>query len=163
VQLVDIPGFAIGTVAEKSGVMKWAMELCKTYFTTTIPIFTVIIRRCYGIGGVILVDNREPNHRVAWPSLNSGSIPLDGGIEVNHRADLKRAGEKRQELYDKLEGEYTNLQHPLRVANKFGIEEVIDPADTRALVCEWTRHMYDQTLPERLQQRAAGIIKPSFR
>jgi acetyl-CoA carboxylase carboxyltransferase component len=66
VQLVDIPGFAIGTVAEKSGVMKWAMELCKTYFTTTIPIFTVIIRRCYGIGGVILVDNREPNHRVAW-------------------------------------------------------------------------------------------------
>jgi len=66
VQLVDIPGFAIGTVAERSGVMKWAMELCKTYFTTTIPIFTTIIRRCYGIGGVILVDNREPNCRVAW-------------------------------------------------------------------------------------------------
>lgn len=66
VQFVDIPGFAIGTVAEKSGVMKWAMELCKTYFTTTIPIFSTIIRRCYGIGGVILVDNREPNCRVAW-------------------------------------------------------------------------------------------------
>jgi len=66
VQLVDIPGFAIGTVAERSGVMKWAMELCKTYFTTTIPIFTTIVRRCYGIGGVILVDNREPNCRVAW-------------------------------------------------------------------------------------------------
>jgi len=65
-QLVDIPGFAIGTAAERSGVMKWATELCRTYWTTTIPIFTVIIRRCYGIGGCILVDNRQPNCRVAW-------------------------------------------------------------------------------------------------
>lgn len=90
VQLVDIPGFAIGTVAERSGVMKWAMELCKTYFSTTIPIFSSIIRRCYGIGGVILIDNRNPNFRVAWPSLNSGSIPLDGGIEGEwYRSFLK--------------------------------------------------------------------------
>jgi acetyl-CoA carboxylase carboxyltransferase component len=103
VQLVDIPGFAIGTVTERSGVMKWAMELCKTYFTTTIPISTTIIRRCYGIGGVILVDNREPKlpscmvrcrrcyrfiichaNKYHRPSANWGSIPLDGGIEGNY-------------------------------------------------------------------------------
>ena len=84
VQLVDIPGFAIGTVAERGGVMKWAsswrhgllfdraltrlqgLEMYKTLFSTTIPIFTVITRRCYGIGGAILVANRDPNTRVAW-------------------------------------------------------------------------------------------------
>ncbi|KAL2391753.1 Propionyl-CoA carboxylase beta chain [Exophiala dermatitidis] len=163
IQLIDIPGFAIGTVAEKSGVMKWAMELCKTYFTTTIPIFSVIMRRCYGVGGVILIDNREPNCRVAWPSLNSGSVPLDGGIEVNHRADLRKAGDKAPELYRQLEAEYTNLQHPLRVSTKFGVEEIIDPAHTRLVVCEWTTHMYQDTLKERLQERATGKLKPSFR
>lgn len=66
VQLLDIPGFAVGTVAERSGVMKWGMELYKVYFSTTIPIFTAVIRRCYGIAGAILADCRNPNCRVAW-------------------------------------------------------------------------------------------------
>lgn len=101
---------------------------------------------------------------------------------VNHRADLKKAGDKRDEVYARLEAEYLNLQNPVRTANKFGIEEIIDPADTRSLVCAWVKHMqvsdfsltidepsadewvrYEQNLAERLQQRACGNIKPSFR
>ena len=66
IQLVDIPGFAVGTVAERSGVMKWGLEMYKTFFSTTIPVFTVVIRRCYGIGGSILIGPREPSIRVAW-------------------------------------------------------------------------------------------------
>ena len=66
VQLVDIPGFAIGTVAERGGVMKWGLEMYKTLYSTTIPVFTVVIRRCYGIGGAILIGCREPAIRVAW-------------------------------------------------------------------------------------------------
>ena len=89
VQLVDIPGFAVGTVAEKSGVMKWGTDLWKIYFSTTVPIFTLVTRRCYGIGGAIMADCREPNVRVAWPSGEWGSIPLDGGIE-GMRPDLNQ-------------------------------------------------------------------------
>ncbi|KAF1811448.1 propionyl-CoA carboxylase beta chain [Eremomyces bilateralis CBS 781.70] len=163
VQFIDIPGFAIGTVAEKGGVMKWGLEMYKTLFGSTIPIFSVVIRRCYGIGGSILADCRDPNCRVAWPSGNWGSIPLDGGIEVNHRAELKRAGDKKPEVYAHLEAEYMNLQNPVRTANRFSIEEIIDPADTRSVVCAWTKHMYEHNLVTRLEQRAAGFIKPSFR
>ena len=65
-QLVDIPGIAVGTVAEKSGAIKWGLELYKTLFSTTVPVFTVVIRRCYGIGGSILIGCREPSIRVAW-------------------------------------------------------------------------------------------------
>ncbi|OQV01258.1 Carboxyl transferase domain-containing protein [Cladophialophora immunda] len=162
IQLLDIPGFAIGTAAERSACMKWAMELCKAYFATTIPIYTVIIRRCYGIGGAILVDNRNPNCRVAWPSVNWGSLPLDGGIEVNHRAELRRAGDNYKQVYSRLEAEYLNLMNPVRTANYFGIEEIIDPAMTRALACEWTKDMYETNLPERLKQRDCGKIQPSF-
>ena len=66
VQLIDIPGFAIGTVAERNGVMKWGLEMYKTLFGSTIPIFSIVMRRCYGIGGAILVAPRDPNTRVAW-------------------------------------------------------------------------------------------------
>ncbi|KAH0841029.1 hypothetical protein FOPE_06590 [Fonsecaea pedrosoi] len=75
------------------------------------------------------------------PSVNWGSLPLDGGIEVNHRAELRRAGDNYKQVYNRLEAEYLNLMNPVRTANNFGIEEIIDPAMTRSLACEWTKHM----------------------
>jgi acetyl-CoA carboxylase carboxyltransferase component len=44
-------------------------------------------------------------------------------------------------VYNQLEAEYLNLMNPVRTANYFGIEEIIDPADTRAVICEWTKDM----------------------
>ena len=56
-------------------------------------------------------------------------------------ADLKKAGDNWKEVYQRLEAEYMNLQNPIRVANKFSVEELIDPADTRILMSTWTKHM----------------------
>ena len=60
---------------------------------------------------------------------------------MNHRAELKRAGDKWGEVYARLEAEYMNLQNPVRTANRFGVEEIIDPANTRSLLCRWLKHM----------------------
>ena len=74
--------------------------------------------------------------KLDWPNPSSADV-----LSVNHVADLKKAGEKRKELYDRLEAQYLNLQNRIRVANKFSVEEIIDPADTRALAALWTKHM----------------------
>ena len=81
VQFVDCPGYAVGTAAERQATMKWGVELGKTYFATTVPIFNVIVRKCYGVAGGLMVDCRDPHHRIAWPSGEWGSLPLEGGIE----------------------------------------------------------------------------------
>lgn len=44
-------------------------------------------------------------------------------------------------MYEKLEDEYTRLMNPVRTANAFGVEEIIDPADTRRIVAEWLEHV----------------------
>lgn len=167
VQFVDIPGYAVGTVAERSATMRHGVNVATAYYTTTMPIFSVITRRVYGVAGGVMLDCRDPRMRVAWPSGDWGSLPLAGGIEVGHSAELKRAGleggpEKAKELYDKLEKNYTRLMNPVRTANAFGVEEIIDPAVTRPVVCEWVRHVYDELLPLRLQDRATGKIHPQF-
>jgi len=72
---------------------------------------------------------------------NDHSAPKPNTRLVNHRAELKKAGDKRDEVYARLEAEYMNLQNPVRTANKFGIEEIIDPAKTRPLLCRWTKYM----------------------
>lgn len=141
VQFVDCPGYAVGTAAERQATMKYGVELGKAYFATTMPIFNVLVRKCYGVAGGLMTDCRDPHHRVAWPSLESGSLPLEGGVEASHARELREAGDKRDELYNELLQDYTRLQNPVRTAAAFDVPEVIDPAETRKLLCTWTGHM----------------------
>lgn len=142
-QFVDIPGYAIGTVAERTATMRHGVALGTTYYSTTTPVFSVVTRKVYGVAGGIILDCRDPRFRVAWPSGEWGSLPLDGGIEVGHATELKaaEANGKREERYKELEEEYTRLMNPIRTANAFGVEEIIDPAVTRRIVCDWLKHV----------------------
>jgi acetyl-CoA carboxylase carboxyltransferase component len=166
-QFVDVPGYAVGTVAERTATMRWGVELTKTYYTTTVPIFSVIVRKCYGVAGGMMVDSRDPHMRVGWPSGEWGSLPLDGGIEVGHSAELRKIEkekglEARKERYRELDAMYRRLMNPVRTANHFGIEEIIDPAKTRGLVAEWCRIVYEAELPERVAHRLSGKLQPVF-
>ena len=166
-QFVDVPGYAIGTVAERTATMRWGVELMKAYYTTTVPLFNVIIRKVYGVAGGVMVDCREPHTRVAWPSVESGSLPLEGGIAVGHAAELRNIGKEQGEeavkaRYKELETEYRRLMNPVRTANAFSVEEIIDPARTRELVAEWCRMVYDTELPERVTKRISLQLQPVF-
>ncbi|GLB11286.1 hypothetical protein AtubIFM57258_008153 [Aspergillus tubingensis] len=163
-QFIDVPGYAIGTVAERTATMRWGVELGKTYFTTTMPLFNVITRRAYGVAGGLMLGARDPVMQVAWPSGQWGSLPLEGGIEVAHRHELREAEKSGQKeaRYKELEEEYRRLMNPVRTANAFGVEEIIDPKDTRRVCCAWAQHVYEVMIPERLADRAAGKIQPVF-
>ncbi|KAF4554614.1 Acetyl-CoA carboxylase-like protein 1 [Elsinoe fawcettii] len=166
-QFVDVPGYAVGTVAERTATMRWGVELAKTYYATTMPIFSVIVRRVYGVAGGVMLDCRDPRLRVAWPSGEWGSLPLDGGIEAGHAAELKKierekGTQARKDRYKELDDEYRRLMSPIRTANAFGVEEIIDPARTRPLVCEWLQHTYENLLPIRVQERTSGKLQPVF-
>jgi acetyl-CoA carboxylase carboxyltransferase component len=167
VQFIDVPGYAIGSVAERTATMRHGVTLAATYYSTTMPIFSVIVRRVYGVAGGIMLDCRDPRMRVAWPSGLWGSLPLEGGIEVGHSFELKEIERKegkakRDERYAELESEYKRLMNPVRTANHFGVEEIIDPAYTRRVCCEWVSHMYDSLLPQRVMERIAGKLQPMF-
>lgn len=114
-----------------------------------------------------MLDCRDPRMRVAWPSGMWGSLPLEGGIEVGHSFELKEierkeGKEKREQRYKELEDEYRRLMNPVRTANHFGVEEIIDPAYTRRVCAEWVSHVYESLLPERIMERISGKLKPSF-
>ncbi|KAL4806098.1 carboxyl transferase [Aspergillus unguis] len=163
-QFVDVPGYAIGTIAERTATMRWGVELAKAYFGTTTPIFSVITRRAYGVAGGVMLGARDPHTQIAWPSGQWGSLPLEGGIEVGHRHELREAEKKgtKKERYEELEEEYRRLMSPVRTANAFGVEEIVDPKDTRRVVCAWARHVYEILMPIRLTDRAAGRVVPVF-
>ena len=92
---------------------------------------------------------------------------MEGGIEVGHSYELKeiertQGKDKRDERYKELEDEYNRLMNPVRTANAFGVEEIIDPAYTRRVCCEWVEHTYKSLLPQRIIERVAGKLNPMF-
>ncbi|KAF9057205.1 propionyl-CoA carboxylase [Panaeolus papilionaceus] len=149
--LVDQPGFAIGSLAERMATIKHGASAMAALYMATTPIYTVIIRRAFGVAGGAFADPDDgTGTRVAWPSGDWGSLPLEGGIEAAYKRQLDsmKTPEEREDLMAKLLGQFDEVRSPLKTAHQFGIEEIIDPRDTRPLACEWTKHTYEHILPQ---------------
>eukprot|EP00127_Corallochytrium_limacisporum_P001932 Clim_evm87s88 gene=Clim_evmTU87s88 len=139
--LVDQPGFAVGLEAEVSGVIREGATTMASLYTATVPFFTTIVRRAFGVAGAAFIDRGDPNYRVAWPSGDWGSLPLEGGIEAAYKAKLK-AAEDPKAVKDALLEQFEPVRNPLRAAAAFNVEEVIDPRYTRPLACRWVHLAY---------------------
>jgi acetyl-CoA carboxylase carboxyltransferase component len=152
VNLVDNPGFLIGIQAEEEGTVRLGSRALMAVYQSTIPWISVIIRRCYGVAGAGHGKTDGLNLRYAWPSANWGSLPIEGGVQAAYRRDIEAADDpdaRRRELEDMLE----QYRSPLKTAEAFGVEEVIDPRDTRPLLCDWVRLAYE-IIPTQLGPKA---------
>ena len=153
--LVDNPGFAVGLEHEIKGAIRRGGEWMVAFAQVSVPVFTVIMRRSFGVAGNnCATPSAHPSIRVAWPAADAGGIPPEGGIEAAYRRQLSEAADPvafRDELMARIE----SVRGPMGPLSKFQIEEMIDPRDTRRLVCEWIETAW-QVLshPGRLGPRA---------
>ena len=104
------------------------------------------------MGGAESVSrHHDLNLRYAWPSGIWGSLPIEGGVYAAYKRDIESSKDpeaRRQEL----EVYYDQLQSPFRTAERFGVQDIIDPRDTRPILCDWVEQAY-QLLPEQLGPR----------
>jgi hypothetical protein len=136
VHLVDCPGFQVGLKAESSAVIRWGVRALTAINQTTVPWCSIVVRNCYGVGGL---GHQPVGHlcvRYAWPSGSWGSLPLEGGIEAAYRGDIDAAEDPAAEM-EAIEARLNRLRSPFRTAEAFWVDEVIDPRDTRRLLCDF--------------------------
>jgi acetyl-CoA carboxylase carboxyltransferase component len=136
VYFCDCPGFLIGLEAEKSGVIRQGVRAMSAMFQTTIPWCSFIIRNAFGVAGAAHQNGARLNWRYAWPSGRWGSLPLEGGIEAAYRAEIDAADDPKAKMGE-IEERLNKLRSPFRSAETFWIEEIIDPRDTRRILCEF--------------------------
>jgi acetyl-CoA carboxylase carboxyltransferase component len=100
----------------------------------TVPQATVSVRRCYGMAGSFRAS--KLNLRLAWPSAEWGSIPIEGGVDAAFKREIANAPdpEKRRE---ESEADLRLLRAPWGTAERFGVEEMLDPSRTREALCAW--------------------------
>ena len=146
VNFVDNPGFLIGSAAERAGTVRAGARALVAVYQATMPWISILIRRCYGVAGAGHGNAQALNLRYAWPSGDWGSLPIEGGVQAAYKRDIEASPDpdaRRREIETSL----NRFRSPLRTAEAFGVEEIIDPRDTRPLLCEWVRRPTGCCLP----------------
>lgn len=136
VHLVDTVGLQVGLEAEQAGIMRAGVRALAAVYQATVPWCSVILRRAYGVSAAGHQHMGRFNFRYAWPSANWGALPIEGGLEVAYKAEIEGADDPVQKRAE-IEQRVRSLSSPFRSAEAFVIEDIIDPRDTRALLCEF--------------------------
>jgi acetyl-CoA carboxylase carboxyltransferase component len=136
VHLVDIPGFLIGRDAEAGGVMRYGTQALAAVRATTVPWCAIIVRKAFGMAALTQRNGSRSFLRYAWPSARWGSLPIAGGVDAAYRAVIEAAPDPAK-LRAEIEAKLEAFQSPIRTAEAFGVEEMIDPRETRRHLCRF--------------------------
>src|SRR5215471_5789447 len=133
VSFIDEPGFAVGSAAEQAGTIRAGMNAMFAVLQSSVPWFACVIRRSYGVAqGIHLGPGATV---VAWPSAMSGALPVESGVLLAFRRTIE-AAEDPEARRAELEDEMAAAQSVMPRAEEFGVHDLIDPRETRPVICD---------------------------
>ena len=134
VNFVDQPGFMIGPESEAQGTIRYGMAAVCAASQSTMPWAVVQVHKGFGVATA--AHYAPGNYVLAWPSVESGALPLEGGVAVAFHREIAAAENpevKRRELEERIR----EARSPFPRAESFAVHELIDPRETRPTLCEW--------------------------
>ena len=141
VNLIDQPGFMIGPESEAAGTIRYGMAAVAAAAQSTVPWAVIQVHKGFGVA---TAAHYAPGaYILAWPSVESGPLPVEGGVAVAFHREIAAAADpeaKRRELEDRLR----EARSPFPRAESFAVHELIDPRETRPVLCEWIEWIQPQ-------------------
>jgi acetyl-CoA carboxylase carboxyltransferase component len=141
--LVDTPGMMVGPEVEKAGLVRHCSRLFVTGANLESPRFCVILRKGYALGSIAMMtgSSRAPAFAVAWPDSEYGGMNVEAGVLLSQRDALARIEDvdERAAEYERLVAAAYERGSALNSASVFGIDDVIDPAETRHWIVQGLR------------------------
>ncbi|MCC3313713.1 acyl-CoA carboxylase subunit beta [Nocardia africana] len=136
INFVDVPGFMVGPAAERANVVRWGMRAIQSLVEADVPIVTIHVRKAYGMAVSATSDPDALGLRIAWPSVEWGDMPIEGGVEAGFRSEIEKATDPdafRREIEERMLRE----ANPWKTVEAFGVEMMIDPRQTRRVVARF--------------------------
>ena len=133
--LCDTPGIMVGPDAEATGLVRHASRLFVTGANLSVPFFTIVVRKGYGLGAQAMAGGsfKAPLFLVSWPSGEFGGMGLEGAVRLGFRRELDAITDpdERERTYQEMVAKAYEQGKALNAASYFEIDDVIDPADSR--------------------------------
>ena len=135
VSLCDTPGFMVGPDAEQQGTVRHVSRMFVTAASLSIPFFTVVLRKGYGLGAQAMAAGsfHAPMFTIGWPSSEFGAMGLEGAVRLGYSKELAAIEDEgeRQATFEKLVAELYQRGKGISMASFLEIDAVIDPLETR--------------------------------
>ncbi|WP_425425963.1 acyl-CoA carboxylase subunit beta [Amycolatopsis xylanica] len=135
ITMVDVPGFLPGKDQEHGGIIRHGAKLLYAYCNATVPRIQLIVRKAYG-GAYIVMDSRSigADLSFAWPTNEIAVMGAEGAANVVFRREIAAAEDPEAAREHWIKEYRSQLVHPLYAAERGLVDDVIDPADTRAVL-----------------------------
>ena len=138
VYFVDVPGFMVGPEAERGNVVRRGMRAIQAIHEAGVPIISVYVRKAFGMAGQATGSIDRLGMRLAWPSAEWGDMPVEGGVEAAFRREIDKAADP-DAFRAEAERRLLDASSPWKTAEAFGVEDMIDPRETREVLARFLR------------------------
>jgi acetyl/propionyl-CoA carboxylase alpha subunit/acetyl-CoA carboxylase carboxyltransferase component len=157
--LSDTPGMMVGPEVEKTALVRHCSRLFVIGANLTVPLFSVVLRKSYGLGALAMTGGSYPASvfAVAWPTGEFGGMGLEGSVKLGYRNELAAITDPaaRKAKFDEMVAAAYEHGKALNQAATYHIDEVIDPADTRRWIVAGLRSL--PPAPQRLEKKLRWI------
>ncbi|MGO9417743.1 carboxyl transferase domain-containing protein [Roseiarcus sp.] len=135
VSLCDTPGFMVGPEAEKTALVRHVCRMFVTAASLTIPYFTVVLRKGYGLGAQAMAGGgfHAQCFTVSWPTGEFGGMGLEGAVRLGFRKELEAIEDaaEREKLFRTMVAKSYETGKATNIASVLEIDQVIDPLESR--------------------------------
>lgn len=135
--LCDTPGLMVGPEIEKTALVRHSARILTALANATTPFMTVVLRKAYGLGYYVMGSAAcAPDLLLAWPTAEFGGMGIEGAVNIIHGNELNAIGDEAEKaaLHKQRTDELKTYHTALATAQRFHVDDVIDPADTRAIL-----------------------------
>ena len=133
--LSDTPGMMVGPEIEKTALVRHCSRLFIIGANLTVPIFSVFVRKSYGLGALAMTGGSYSASvfAVAWPTGEFGGMGLEGSVKLGYRNELAAIADpaERRAKFDEMVARAYEAGKAINQAVTYRLDDVIDPADTR--------------------------------
>jgi len=152
VTFTDTAGYLPGVGQEHGGVIRHGAKLLYAYSEATVPKMTVILRKAYG-GAYIAMCSRHlgADQVFAWPTAEIAVMGPEGAANIIFKKEIDESANPAETRAEKIADYKKNFANPYKAAVRGYVDDVIDPAQTRARLCSALSMLLGkrQTLPSR--------------
>ena len=133
--LCDTPGIMVGPEVEKTGLVRHAARMFITGASLSVPFFTIVLRKSYGLGAQAMAGGsfKIPMFAISWPTGEFGGMGLEGAVKLGYRKELDAIENpaERKRTYQEMVDRMYERGKAVNVASHFELDAVIDPAESR--------------------------------
>lgn len=138
--LMDCPGMMVGPDVEATALVRHCVRMFNAGANLTTPLFGVVVRKAYGLGVQAMCGASAlvGFFTVAWPTAEFAGMNIEGSVKLGYRRELmaiEDPEERANEFNSRVDRAYEAAK-AVNAAAGGGIDDVIDPAETRSWIAE---------------------------